>query len=218
MTEKKEGSSFQLTYATMFEPPEELHERYEAALEEVKAKIGLTHKMIIDGKEVEAQETFEDRSPIDTDLVLGVFQKGNQTHAGAALEAARKAFPEWSRRPWTERVELMRKVCDKIDERIYEIAAIISLEVGKNRMEALGDIAEVSALIRYACDQMEENNGFIVKMGQDPLKGYTAINTSVLRPYGVWLVISPFNFPAALTGGPSGAALVAGNTIVIKPA
>jgi 1-pyrroline-5-carboxylate dehydrogenase len=112
----------------------------------------------------------------------------------------------------------MRKVCDKIDERIYEIAAIISLEVGKNRMEALGDIAEVSALIRYACDQMEENNGFIVKMGQDPLKGYTAINTSVLRPYGVWLVISPFNFPAALTGGPSGAALVAGNTIVIKPA
>lgn len=218
MTEKKEGSSFQLTYATMFEPPEELHERYEAALEEVKAKIGLPHKMIIDGKEVEAQETFEDRSPIDTDLVLGVFQKGNQTHAGAALEAARKAFPEWSRRPWTERVELMRKVCDKIDERIYEIAAIISLEVGKNRMEALGDIAEVSALIRYACDQMEENNGFIVKMGQDPLKGYTAINTSVLRPYGVWLVISPFNFPAALTGGPSGAALVAGNTIVIKPA
>jgi 1-pyrroline-5-carboxylate dehydrogenase len=218
MTDKKEGSSFQLTYATMFEPPEELHERYEAALEEVKGKLGLTHKMIIDGKEVEAQETFEDRSPIDTDLLLGVFQKGNKTHAEAALKAARKAFPEWSRRPWTERVELLRKACDKIDERIYEIAAIISLEVGKNRMEALGDIAEVSALIRYACDQMEENNGFIVKMDQDPLKGYTAINTSVLRPYGVWLVISPFNFPAALTGGPSGAALVAGNTIVIKPA
>lgn len=218
MAAKKEGSSFELTYATMFEPPEELHELYEAALEGVKANLGLTHKMIIDGKEVEAQETFEDRSPIDTDLVLGVFQKGNEAHAEQALKAARKAFPDWSRRPWTERVELMRKACDVIDERIYEIAAIISLEVGKNRMEALGDIAEVSALIRYACDQMEANNGFIVKMGQDPLKGYTAINTSVLRPYGVWLVISPFNFPAALTGGPSGAALVAGNTIVIKPA
>ncbi|MGD8632793.1 MAG: aldehyde dehydrogenase family protein [Anaerolineales bacterium] len=218
MADKKEGSSFQLTYATMFEPPEELHERYEAALEDVKANLGLPHMMLIDGKEVEAQETFEDRSPIDTDLVLGVFQKGNETHAEAAMKAARKAFPEWSRRPWTERVELLRKACDNIDERIYEIAAVISLEVGKNRMEALGDIAEVAALIRYACDQMEENNGFIVKMGQDPLKGYTAINTSVLRPYGVWLVISPFNFPAALSGGPSGAALVTGNTLVLKPA
>jgi 1-pyrroline-5-carboxylate dehydrogenase len=65
---------------------------------------------------------------------------------------------------------------------------------------------------------MEKNEGYIVEMGRDPLVGYTATNTSVLRPYGVWLVISPFNFPAALTGGPSGAALVAGNTIVIKPA
>ena len=55
-------------------------------------------------------------------------------------------------------------------------------------------------------------------MGEDPLEGYKAINYSVLRPYGVWLVISPFNFPAALTGGPAGAALAAGNTIVIKPA
>jgi 1-pyrroline-5-carboxylate dehydrogenase len=55
-------------------------------------------------------------------------------------------------------------------------------------------------------------------MGSDPLVGYSSKNVSVLRPYGVWLVISPFNFPAALTGGPSGAALVAGNTIVMKPA
>ena len=55
-------------------------------------------------------------------------------------------------------------------------------------------------------------------MGRDPLVGYTSTNHSVLRPYGVWLVISPFNFPGALTGGPAGAALVAGNTVVMKPA
>jgi 1-pyrroline-5-carboxylate dehydrogenase len=105
-----------------------------------------------------------------------------------------------------------------MDKRIYEIAAVISLEVGKNRMEALGDIAEAADLIRYACDQMELNRGFSVKMGKDPLKGYQARNRSVLRPYGVWVVVSPFNFPAALTGGPVGAALVAGNTVVMKPA
>ena len=94
----------------------------------------------------------------------------------------------------------------------------MALEVGKNRMEALGDCAETADLIRYACDQMEANNGYIVEMGKDPLVGYHATNISVLRPYGVWLVISPFNFPPALTGGPVGAALVAGNTVVIKPA
>ena len=65
---------------------------------------------------------------------------------------------------------------------------------------------------------MEMYNGFIKPMGRDPLKGYKATNTSVLRPYGVWAVISPFNFPFALAGGPSGAALVTGNTVVFKPA
>jgi 1-pyrroline-5-carboxylate dehydrogenase len=65
---------------------------------------------------------------------------------------------------------------------------------------------------------MEANEGFKVKMGTDPLKGFKPSNTSLLRPYGVWVVISPFNFPAALTGGPVGAALVAGNTVVMKPA
>ena len=64
---------------------------------------------------------------------------------------------------------------------------------------------------------MELNNGFVVEMGKDPLIGYSATNTSVLNPYGVWLVISPFNIPAALTGGPTAAALVTGNTLIIKP-
>ena len=88
----------------------------------------------------------------------------------------------------------------------------MAMEVGKNRMEALGDVAETADLIRYACYQMEKNDGYMVEMGRDPLVGYTATNYSVLRPYGVWLVISPFNFPTALTGGPAGAALVTGNT------
>ena len=78
------------------------------------------------------------------------------------------------------------------------------MEVGKNRMEALGDVAETADLIRYYCDEMERNNGYVVEMGRDPLVGYSATNVSVMRPYGVWLVISPFNFPASLTGGPAG--------------
>jgi len=214
----KKTSSFKLTYATMFDPPIELHEQYEQALTKIKNELGRDHAMLIGGEDVWIQEKMEDRSPINQDWLLGTFQKGDSSHAQQALAAARKAFPSWSRTPWKERVKLLRKAAENIDERVYEIAAVISLEVGKNRMEALGDIAETADLIRYACDRMEENNGYITRMGKDPLKGYKSRNTSVLRPYGVWVVISPFNFPAALSGGPSGAAILTGNTLVIKPA
>jgi 1-pyrroline-5-carboxylate dehydrogenase len=202
----------------MFNPPEELHTRFDEALVKVKASLGKEYGLIIGGKERFAAEKFEDRNPADTDVVLGVFQKGTAEDAGAALAAARKAFPVWSKMKWQERVALLRKAADLIDERIFELGAAMAMEVGKNRMESLGDVAETADLIRYSCYQMEKNDGYVVEMGRDPLVGYTATNYSVLRPYGVWLVISPFNFPFALTGGPAGAALVTGNTIVIKPA
>jgi 1-pyrroline-5-carboxylate dehydrogenase len=212
------AESFKLTYATMFNPPEELHTRFEQVLAKVKADLGKEYAMIIDGKDRFAEEKFEDRSPVDTDVVLGVFQKGNEKDAHDALAAARRAFPMWSNMKWQDRVALLRKAADLIDERIYEIGAAMAMEVGKNRMESLGDVAETADLVRYSCYQMEKNEGYKVEMGRDPLVGYTATNFSVLRPYGVWLVISPFNFPTALTGGPSGAALVTGNTLVMKPA
>ena len=209
---------FKLTYATMFNPPEELHTRYEAALAEVKAKLGREHAMLINGKDRYANKKFEDISPINTDWLLGVFQQGDEKDAADAVAAAKAAFPDWASRPYQERLAMLRKAADLIDQRIFEFAAVISLEVGKNRMEALGDIAEAADLIRYACDQINANDGFIKKMGEDPLQGYKATNYSILRPHGVWLVISPFNFPASLTAGPAGAALAAGNTVVIKPA
>jgi 1-pyrroline-5-carboxylate dehydrogenase len=212
------AETFKLTYATMFNPPEELHTRFEEALEQVRGKLGQEHGMIINGQDAFSDEKFDDRSPVDTDVVLGVFQKGTGEDATRALAAAREAFPMWSGMKWQERVALLRKAADEIDRRIFEIGAVMAMEVGKNRMEALGDVAETADLIRYSCYQMEKNDGYIVEMGRDPLTGYTSQNFSVLRPYGVWLVISPFNFPAALTGGPAGAALVTGNTIVMKPA
>ena len=197
-------STFKLTYATMFNPPEELHTRFDEALAQLKAKLGQEHGMIIDGKERFANEKFEDRSPINTDWVLGIFQKGTAQDAKDAIAAAKRAFPMWSHTPWQERVALVRKAADIIDRRIFEMGAVMALEVGKNRMEALGDVAETADLFRYSCEQMEANNGYIVEMGRDPLVGFASTNVSILRPYGVWLVISPFNFPAALTGGPAG--------------
>lgn len=211
-------STFELTYATMFDPPEELHTRYEDALEKMLANLGGEYGMLINGEERFAKHKFKSINPANTEQVLGHFQTGTAQDANEAVAAAKAAFPIWSRTPWEERVALLRKVADQMDERLFEIAAVTSLEVGKNRMEALGDVAETPALIRYACNEMEANQGFVVKMGKDPLPDYRISNVSKLRPYGVWLVVSPFNFPAALTGGPVGAALVAGNTVVMKPA
>ena len=211
-------ADFKLTYATMFNPPDELHTDFDQAVATLKQNLGAEYGMLINGKNVFAEEKFEDRSPVNTDWVLAVMQKGNAKHAQDAVAAARAAFPKWSRTPWQERIRLVRKAASIIEERIFALGAAMALEVGKNRMESLGDVQETADLMAYSALMMEENGGFIKEMGKDPLVGYQARNVSVLRPYGVWLVVSPFNFPFALTGGPTGAALVAGNTVVIKPA
>ena len=211
-------AGFKLTYGTMFNPPEDLHKGFDKAVATLKKNLGREYGMIIDGKDVLADEKFEDHSPVNTNWVLARMQKGNALHARMAIEAARKAFPAWSRTPWQKRVQLVRKASANIEKRLFELGAAMALEVGKNRMESLGDVQETADLMYYSAKMMEENNGFIKPMGKDPLTGYDASNMSVLKPYGVWLIVSPFNFPFALTGGPTGAALVAGNTVVIKPA
>ena len=213
-----EEPSFKLTYSTMFNPPEELHTRYGDALAGLKANMGQEFPMLINGKEVYAEQKHQAFSPINRGWHLATFQKGTSQDALDAIEAAKATFPAWSRMNWEERIYLLRKFADLIDERIYEIAAAMTLEVGKNRTEALGEVAETADLVRYACAQIEANKGFVRQMNSDPLIGFSSTNQSVLKPYGVWLVISPFNYPTALTFGPAGAALAAGNTVVMKPA
>ena len=210
--------SFRLTYSTMFDPPAELHRRFESALEAVRARLGAEFPMWIGGRAVSSDATFEVRSPIDQQWVLGRFAAGGATHAAQALAAARGAFPAWAATPWADRVRLLRKAAGLIEERVYEIAAAVSLEVGKNRMEALGEVQETADLIAWYCDRMEEAGGFDRELPNDPLPGFASRNRSVLRPYGAWVVIAPFNFPFALAGGPVGAALVAGNPVVFKTA
>jgi 1-pyrroline-5-carboxylate dehydrogenase len=211
-------AGFKLTYGTMFSPPEALHKGFDGAVAKLKQNLGKEYGMFIDGKDVFTDEKFEDRSPVNTSWVLARMQKGNAQHAQTAIGAARKAFPAWSHTAWQKRVQLVRKAASLIEKRIFELGAAMALEVGKNRMESLGDVQETADLMYWPAQMMEENKGFAKPMGKDPLVGYESTNVSVLRPYGVWLIVSPFNFPFALTGGPTGAALVAGNTVVIKPA
>jgi 1-pyrroline-5-carboxylate dehydrogenase len=206
---------FKVTYSTLASPDPELDQLFDEAVVRVKAGMGETFPMYINGRERKASKTFAKVSPVDLDLVMGYFQSGSEQDARDAVKAAKEAFPEWRKTPWKKRVKLLRKAADLMSDRLFEMGAIMSLEVGKNRLEALGDVEETADLIRFYCDQMDDNDGFVVQMKSESRRHH---NRSVLKPYGVWAVISPFNFPAALAGGPAGGAMVAGNTVVFKPA
>jgi 1-pyrroline-5-carboxylate dehydrogenase len=205
-----------ITYATMSaDQMDDLHRELDTAIESVRARFGGSHPMFIGGEAVKAGTEFDDTSPIDTRVLLGRFQKGTRDHAKSAIAAARDASRGWMATPWRERAALLRKVTDGIRDRRWELSAIMGFEAGKNRLECVGDVEESADLIAYYCDQMEKNDGFTKPMGS---LSPSEENVSILRPYGVWAVISPFNFPMALAAGPAGGALVAGNTVVFKPA
>jgi 1-pyrroline-5-carboxylate dehydrogenase len=205
-----------ITYATMTaDRLEDLHRELDKAIERATSSFGKRYPLVIGGREATSSSQFEDRSPIDTRILLGTFQSASREQVREAIAAAHAAFPAWSGRPWRDRVALLQKVADKIRDRRWELSALMGYEAGKNRLECVGDVEESADLIGYYCNQVEQHQGFQTKLGE---LGPGEDNSSVLRPYGVWAVISPFNFPLALAAGPAGAALVAGNTVVFKPA
>ncbi len=210
--------SFRLTYSTMFDPPLELHEAFDAAVVKVRNDLGATHGHFINGKDVTTERLLDDLSPINTDWVLGKFPVATTTHVDQAVVAAKTAFQGWRATPMEERNQILRRVGELIEERVYEISAAVAFEVGKNRMEALGEIQETADFFYCYCDDFEQQQGFDHKLPDDPLPDFVSHNRSIMKPYGVWAVVAPFNFPFALAGGPTAAALVTGNTVVVKGA
>jgi len=203
-----------ITYATLSADNDELQSAFDAALERARASLGQRYPMIIGAEERSGGETFEDRSPIDRELVVARFPIGTRQDVGDAIAAARDAYPAWRDTPWRDRLAVLRRSAEIISDRQFDYAALMSLEVGKNRLESLGDVEETADLLRYYADEFEKADGFVKPMGSLSSAEKTR---SVLRPYGVFGVISPFNFPMALAGGPAGGAMIAGNTVVLKP-
>jgi 1-pyrroline-5-carboxylate dehydrogenase len=203
-----------ITYATLSAENEELQSAFDEAVRRAHSQLGQAYPMLIGGEERSGDEIFDDRSPIDRDLVVARFPVGTRKDAADAVAAAREAFPGWRATPWRDRLTILRRAAALISERQFDYAALMTYEVGKNRLEALGDVEETADLIRYYADEMERNDGFVKPLGSLSDAEHTR---SILRPYGVFAVISPFNFPMALAGGPSAAALIAGNTVVLKP-
>ncbi|HEX2107051.1 MAG TPA: aldehyde dehydrogenase family protein [Nitrososphaera sp.] len=192
----------------------QFHDKYGKALEEVQSEFGRTYSMIIGGSDVTTATTVAHTSPIDTRIVLGHIPIGNASHARKAIAAAKNAFEPWSVTDYRERVRICRLAADIIAERKFELAVWVSFENGKNRYEAIADIDEAIDFLRYYAEEMEENSGFetIMKSAYPNEK-----SKSVMKPYGIWAVIAPFNFPAAIFAGMSIAAIITGNTAVAKP-
>jgi 1-pyrroline-5-carboxylate dehydrogenase len=210
--------TFKLTYATMFDPPEELHTRFDAAMQRVRSALGRSHPLYIAGADRPAEHAVEKRNPADRDELIGTFAAASAADAERALRAAHQAWPAWKQTPAKVRAQLLRRVGQLIEERVYDIAAALTLEVGKNRMEALGEAQEAADFFATYCDDFERAGGFVHALPDDPLSSHASHNRSVLKPYGAWVVITPFNFPAALAAGPVAAALITGNTVVLKGA
>ncbi|MCA9965506.1 MAG: aldehyde dehydrogenase family protein, partial [Anaerolineales bacterium] len=169
-----------VTYSNMSSPDPLLHQYYEEDVAAIKAELGKNYPMYINGTWREGRSTFTKTSPIDTSMVIGHFQQGDAEDVAEAVVAAKAAFPAWRDTPWQERVALLNKAADLISERVFYLAAALSLEVGKNRMEAVGDAEETADLIRYCTQVMTDNNGFIRDLAAESERHH---NRSVLKPH-----------------------------------
>jgi 1-pyrroline-5-carboxylate dehydrogenase len=193
-----------------------VHSKYESALRRVQSDLGSTFRNYIGGEWVGSKGgVFEDRFPGDLSIVNRKFQYSRKEDARRAIAAAGESYPSWRRTGFESRCEIFEKAASIASRRKYELSAILTLENGKNRNEALADIDELIDFMRFYSYQMRINNGFAM---DTPPPYPNERPRNLLKPYGVWAVVSPFNFPAAIMGGMSTGAMITGNTVVVKPA
>lgn len=203
-----------ITYATLTITPKDDH-AYDKAVEQVRNRLGSRFSMFINGEKwASTGEDSPHASPVDTRTIVSFFPKGTRDDARSAIDAARDAYEKWSSIHYKDRIKILEKAADLIIERRYDLSAWMAFEVGKNRAESLAEVNEAAELIRYYGEQIAANKGFLKSL-ESPGPGQ--VTATVLRPYGVWAVIAPWNFPLALAAGMTSGALVAGNTVVFKP-
>src|SRR6266446_2809344 len=156
-----------ITYASLGSLGEDFHQAFDAALKQLRARLGAAHPLFIEGKAIKAKAgTFADIAPADTRVVLGKFQLGGREETRKAVASAKAVFPAWRDLGWRQRVALLRKAAELMTQREYEFAAVVSLEVGKNRFEAIAEVSEAIDLILYYCQQIEGHQGYEIPLAQ----------------------------------------------------
>lgn len=187
-------------------------EKQQKSLDAVRKKFGKEYPNIIDGKKVTTEKKTISVNPAQPSEVVGVFQKSGVPDAEKAIQAAAKAFESWKNVPVKERASYLFKAARIIRERRTEINAWMVSEVGKNYLEADADTCEAIDFLEFYGREALRYGG---KQPIVPAIGEK--NELVYLPLGVGVVIPPWNFPFAILVGMTSAAIVTGNTVVLKP-
>ncbi|WP_372090664.1 aldehyde dehydrogenase family protein [Tistrella mobilis] len=192
-----------------------VHDRLDQLFPALEAGLGReTVFPLVEGHPVTGVVTTTIRSPIDRDMTLTEVAEASAVTVAHAVAVARAAQPAWAAMPWPERAAIIRRAGDILADMKWRMGPLLVLEVGKSRLEAMGEAEEAADLARYYAAEMERNLGYERQL---PRAKPEESCGSLLRPYGVFGVIAPFNFPVALSVNMISAALVAGNAVVYKP-
>ncbi len=191
----------------------ENRDAYDAALEKVRGGCGAHHPLRIGGRDIETARTLTSVNPAAPDEVVGTVAYGGRAEAEAAVAAARAALPAWRDAAPKERAAVLFKAAELMRAESFVLAALMTLEAGKTRREANGDVDEAVDFLEYYGREMLRL-GRPRRMGRVPGEH----NVYFYEPRGVALVIAPWNFPLAILTGMTSAALVAGNPVIVKPA
>jgi 1-pyrroline-5-carboxylate dehydrogenase len=182
------------------------------ALEAVAGQLGREHSLIIGGERVKTQDKIRSLNPARPEQVVGIHQKAGAEHAEKAMTAALRAFESWSRASVSERASLLLGAAEIIRNRKLEFCAWLTYEVGKNWAEADADVGEtIDFLEFYAREALRLN------AATTPIQYPGERNELLYIPLGVGAVIPPWNFPFAIMAGMTAAAIVSGNTVILKP-
>ena len=191
--------------------PESLR-RMQAALDKVRSELGREYDLVIGGRRVKTGDTAPSINPAKPSEVVGLHHQAGPAEVEPAMQAALKAFESWSRTTLEERVQLLFRVGQIMQQRKFELEAWLVFEVGKNFAEADGDVAELIDFCHmYALEALRLGQAKTVVQLPGEHDQFRYI------PLGVGAVISPWNFPAAIMGGMTLASIVSGNTVVLKP-
>ena len=181
------------------------------ALAAVRLEFGRTYPLVLEGHEAATAETFESRDPGDSVTVVARFPRAGGAEAGQAVAVARRAFPDWSNAPANARANVLLKAARLMRERRFTLVAWEVYECGKPWREADGDVAEAIDFCEFYAREMLR----LAEPRHRDVPGETNALERIAR--GVVVVIPPWNFPLAIPAGMTAAALVAGNTVVLKP-
>jgi 1-pyrroline-5-carboxylate dehydrogenase len=190
-------------------------ESFEQALAKVSGELGRTYPLVIGGETIDTGRYLESRNPSNVQEVVGRVAKADCELIERALRTAEAAFETWSEVPAEERAAVLFKAAAIIRRRKHEFSAWMLLEAGKSRAEADADTAECIDFLEYYGRQMIDLAGRGAKV-LTPYPGED--NRMEYIPLGVGAIIPPWNFPLAIVAGMTSSAVVAGNTVLLKPA